>query len=298
MTAKNDIGTAAVGRPGLSDSRTIRAPATTAEAAGAAYAPLSTPPPPPSDLAPPDADRFYADSLRLLRDSRIPFLVAGTFAVNCYTGINRATKDLDIFCKAGDFPRILLHCREHGFETITVDERWLAKVKRDGCFFDVIFSSTAAVVTITDLWFQESHPAEIYGVSVQLTPPTEMIWSKALLQNRHRYDGADIAHLILRQSERIDWKRLLTHMEQYWEVLLMHILNFRFIYPSEREQIPRWLLDELLLRTKEQADLPPPQTKVCRGRLFSPDDYRIDVSEWGFADVVGPAESGPSGSKP
>ena len=102
---------------GLPDSRTSRAPATAEEAASAAYAPLSTPPPPPSDLAPPDADRFYADSLRLLRDSQISFLVAGTFAVNCYTGINRATKDLDIFCKAGDFPRILLHFREHGFET-------------------------------------------------------------------------------------------------------------------------------------------------------------------------------------
>ena len=298
MTAKNDIGTAAVGRPGSADSAATKAQATTRVAAGATYAPLSEAAPPASDLAPPDADRFYADSLRLLKDSQIPFLVAGTFAVNCYTGINRATKDLDIFCKAGDFPRILLHFREHDFETVTVDERWLAKVKQGGCFFDVIFSSTAAVVTISDLWFQESHPAEIYGVPLQLTPPTEMIWSKALLQNRHRYDGADIAHLILRQSERIDWKRLLTHMEQYWEVLLIHILTFRFIYPSERDKIPRWLLEELLLRTRQQADLPLPQTKVCRGRLFSPDDYRIDVSEWGFADVVGPAESGPSGSKP
>jgi hypothetical protein len=27
-------------------------------------------------------------------------------------------------------------------------------------------------------------------------------------------------------------------MEQYWEVLLIHILNFRFIYPSERDKIP------------------------------------------------------------
>jgi hypothetical protein len=297
VTAKNDIGTAAVGRPGSADAAATKARATN-PAGSAAYAPLSGAAPPPSDLAPPDADRFYADSLRLLKESQIPFLVAGTFAVNCYTGINRATKDLDIFCKAGDFPRILLHFREHDFETVTVDERWLAKVKQGDCFFDVIFSSTAAVVTISDLWFQESHPAEIYGVPLQLTPPTEMIWSKALLQNRHRYDGADIAHLILRQSERIDWKRLLTHMEQYWEVLLIHILNFRFIYPSERDKIPRWLLEELMLRTQQQADLPLPQTKVCRGRLFSPDDYRIDVSEWGFADVVGPAESGPSGSKP
>ena len=253
------------------------------------YPMLSGSPPPASALAPADADAFYADSLRLLHGSGIPFLVAGTFAVNCYTGINRATKDLDIFCKAGDFPRILLLFKEHGFETEIEDERWIAKVRRGDCFFDVIFGSATAVVTITDHWFQESHPAEIYGVPVQLTPPTEMIWSKALLQNRHRYDGADIAHLILRQSERIDWQRLLTHMEQYWEVLLIHLLNFRFIYPSERDRVPRWLFDELLQRAHRQADLPIPQTRVCRGRLFSAEDYRIDVQTWGFADVVGPA---------
>ena len=209
-------------------------------------------------VAPPKAEALYAECLRQLKRSRIPFLVAGTFAVSAYTGINRPTKDLDIFCKAGDFPRILLHFKEHGFETAIEDERWLAKVRVGKCFFDVIFSSPSAVITVSDHWFMESHPAEIYGVSVQLTPPTEMIWSKALLQNRHRYDGADIAHLILRQNDRIDWKRLLTHMEQYWEVLLIHVLNFRFIYPSERDMIPRWLIDELLLRAKEQADLPVP----------------------------------------
>ena len=258
---------------------------------GSSYEPLTGSPPPISALAPPDADQFYRDSLRILAETGIPFLVAGTFAVNCYTGINRATKDLDVFCKAGDFPRILLHFKEQGFETEIEDERWLAKVRRGSCFFDVIFSSAVAVVTVSDQWFQESHPAELYGAQVQLTPPTELIWSKALLQNRSRYDGADIAHLILRQSERIDWKRLLMHMEQYWEVLLMHVLNFRFIYPTERENVPRWLYDELLQRAHEHADLPIPQTKVCRGRLFSPEDYRIDVADWGFADVVGPAST-------
>ncbi|UEM07958.1 nucleotidyltransferase family protein (plasmid) [Skermanella rosea] len=249
--------------------------------------------PPTGGVEQEEADRFYTDSLNILRDSGIPFLVAGTFAVNCYTGINRATKDLDIFCKPGDFPRILLHFKDHGFETEIHDERWLAKVKRGNCFFDVIFSSAVAVVTITDQWFNESHPAELYGVPVQLTPPTEMIWSKALLQNRNRYDGADIAHMILRQGDRIDWHRLLSHMEQYWEVLLIHVLNFRFIYPSERDRVPRWLMDELLQRARMHADLPVPLTRVCRGRLFSPEDYRVDVMEWGFADLVGAAIPAP-----
>jgi hypothetical protein len=33
--------------------------------------------------------------------------------------------------------------------------------------------------------------------------------------------------------------------------------------------------------------MPPSGVKICRGRLLSPTDFVIDVSEWGFADVVG-----------
>jgi hypothetical protein len=107
------------------------------------------------------------------------------------------------------------------------------------------------------------------------------------IQNRDRYDGADVAHLILKKHEEIDWKLLLAYMDQYWEVLLTHVLNFRFIYPSERERIPRWLLDELLGRLQQQIDLPTSRIKMCRGRLYSMADYAVDVVNWGFADVVG-----------
>jgi hypothetical protein len=93
--------------------------------------------------------------------------------------------------------------------------------------------------------------------------------------------------LILKKSDVIDWERLLSYMEQYWEVLLIHILNFRFIYPSEREKVPRWLLDELLSRLEHQINLPTPRIKACRGRLYSKTDYAVDVIEWGFADLVG-----------
>jgi hypothetical protein len=32
-----------------------------------------------------------------------------------------------------------------------------------------------------------------------------------------------------------------------------------------------------------------PQTRICRGRMFSHADYQIDVQEWGFADITGDA---------
>jgi hypothetical protein len=232
---------------------------------------------------------FYAEALRTLVQSGIPFLVAGTYALNAYTGLRRQTKDIDVFCKPGDYPRILHLFQERGFEPEIEDERWIAKVRKGEDFFDIIFNSTAGVTPVNDLWFTEKREAEIFGSVVRILPPTEFVWSKAFVQNRTRYDGADIAHVLLKEHEQIDWRRLLAYMEQYWEVLLVHILNFRFIYPTERHRIPQWLMDELLERLRLQDGLPVPQTRICRGRMFSRADYLIDVEEWGFVDIIGDA---------
>lgn len=242
------------------------------------------------ETAPAEADEFYAQSIRALAESGIPFLVAGTYAVNAYTGLQRPTKDMDVFCKAGDFPRILALFQDRGETAVIEDERWLAKIRRGPLFFDVIFNSRSTVAPVNDQWFEDAHAVEIHGTRVLLVPTTEMIWSKIFVQNRTRYDGADVTHLILKCHERIDWRRLLSYMEPYWEVLLAQILNFRFVYPSERDAIPRWLFAELLERAARHASLPPARTRVCRGRLLSPEDYLVDVRDWGFADLLGQPE--------
>jgi hypothetical protein len=238
-------------------------------------------------ISSPEAEAFYVESLRHLAASGIPFLLAGTYAVCAYTGISRPTKDIDVFCRAGDYPRILGHFRDLGYDIEVEDERWIAKVRRGEHFFDVIFASSNGTMPVTDEWFAHAREAEVYDIPVRMVSPTELVWSKVFIQLRHRYDGNDVAHVILKQHQEIDWERLLRHMEQHWEVLLIHILNFRFIYPSERDSVPRWLLDELLGRLNRQLDMPPSQMKVCRGRMFSRSDFLIDVQEWGFADVAG-----------
>ena len=45
---------------------------------------------------PEDAVEFYADSLRLLNEWDIPFMLSGTYALACHTGIARPTKDIDV----------------------------------------------------------------------------------------------------------------------------------------------------------------------------------------------------------
>ncbi len=241
-------------------------------------------------LKSPHAQAFYTECLKELTHLGLPFLLAGTYAVCAYTGISRSTKDLDIFCKAGDYPRILSHFKSLGYEIEIEDERWIAKVFQGKQFFDVIFASWNGTMPVNDDWFTNARQIEVFGTPVKIVGPTELIWSKAFIQLRHRYDGADVAHVILKQYDQIDWKRLLSYMEQYWEVLLMHLLNFRWIYPTERDHIPAWLMKELLERLKHQLEMPSPQMKVCRGRMFSRVDYDIDVKEWGFADVGGEGE--------
>jgi hypothetical protein len=236
------------------------------------------------------AENFYSECIRLLTASDIPFLLSGTYALACYTGISRPTKDVDVFAKAGDALKILAYFKDHGFDVQVVDERWLARIVRGELFMDVIFNMPTASIHVTDHWFDQAPRAQLFDTSVRLVPPTEFVWSKIFVQDRYRYDGADVAHMILKRHEEIDWRRLLSHLELYWEVLLMALLNFRFIYPSERDLIPRWLLDELLERLHAQLDMPTPEMKVCRGRLFSPRDYLIDITEWGFSEAVGNLE--------
>ncbi len=239
---------------------------------------------------PPEAEAFYSEVLQMMARSRIPFLVSGTYALASYTGIDRPTKDVDVFAKAGDALRMLHYFKEHGFDVEIVDERWLYRITRGELFVDIITNMPTVTTHVTDEWFVNAPEAELFGAKVKLVPPTQFIWSKIFVQDHHRFDGADVAHMILKKHEEIDWRQLLSHMELYWEVLLIALLNFRFIYPSERHAVPRWLINELIQRLHDQTDVKGPGKRVCRGRIFSPRDYAVDVDRWGFSDAVGNLE--------
>src|SRR2546429_8350169 len=195
---------------------------------------------------------FYPEVLKILKDSKFTFMVAGGFAVNYYTGLSRPTKDIDIFVKAGDYPKILNKFTSLGYKTQVSDERWIAKIFKGKFYVDLIFGSSNLVSPVTDDWFKDSRTATFFSYEVRIPSVTDLIRSKVFIQARDRFDGADIAHLILLRHQEINWEKLLSSMEQYWEVLLAHLLNFRFIYPSEREMIPSWLMKELLSRLQHQ----------------------------------------------
>lgn len=232
------------------------------------------------------AKKFYANLLTYLNSTGVQYMVGGTFAFMEYTGITRDTKDIDLFCKPGDYPRILNALADKGFKTEVTDDRWLAKTFHNDYFADVIFGAVNGAYYVDDSWFEHAPKATRFGVPVRLVAPEEFIWSKAFRQQRYRSDVADVYHVMLKQGKNLDWKRLLHRMEPQWEVLFGHLLNFRYIYPSERILVPKWLMTEMYKRLKSQLEMPGPRQKVCRGQLFSSTEYEVDINEWGYKNLT------------
>src|ERR687889_386686 len=76
-------------------------------------------------------------------------------------------------------------------------------------FIDILYNSGNGLCPVDDEWLTNAQEVEVLGYPSRIVPPEEQLWTKAFVQDRDRYDGADVAHLILAQGARFDWQRLL-----------------------------------------------------------------------------------------
>jgi hypothetical protein len=240
----------------------------------------------------PQAATFYRGALQAFRAEGIRFLVGGAYAMERYTGIARHTKDFDIFLRPRDIERARAVFGALGYPTEIPFPHWLGKAfGGDGeSYIDFIWSSGNGVATVDEGWFAHSVEDEVLGLPVRLVPAEEMIWSKAFVMERERYDGADIAHILRARGSALDWKRLLARFGANWRVLLSHLVLFGFVYPCESDRVPRWVLRELAGRLEDETAAVSSTGKICQGTLLSRAQYRVDVEQWGYEDPrVAPA---------
>jgi hypothetical protein len=229
------------------------------------------------------ASDFYRRVLRTLMEARLDFLVGGAFAFVRYTGIDRDTKDIDLFVRRADWPKIVEALTTDGFETELTFPHWLGKAfggRNREFFVDLIFSGGNGVAEVDDEWFEYAPRGEALGLPVRLMPAEEMIWSKAFIMERERFDGADVIHLIRTRQHELNWPRLLERFGEHWRVLLAHLILFTYVYPGEQ---PPPAMDELVARLRDpQAS--DPELRICRGTLLSRGQYLVDVDKWNYAD--------------
>src|SRR5436853_1461407 len=199
---------------------------------------------PATDLDRPSLE-FYQHAMRLMNEGNLPFLVGGAYAFARYTGIERHTKDFDVFIRREDFDRACKLFEAAGYRAELTFPHWIGKAYKGDDFVDLIFSAGNAVATVDELWFQHAVPGRVFEMDVQLIPAEEMIWSKGLIMERERYDGGDVAHVIRALGPTLDWRRLIDRYGRLWRALYAHLILFGFIYPSERDAIPQWVMQEL-----------------------------------------------------
>jgi hypothetical protein len=229
----------------------------------------------------PAAD-FYIGAIRELQNTGIPFLVGGAFAFSHYAHVPRDTKDIDVFVKPDDCPKVLEAFSRLGYETELTFPHWLGKIRQGDYLMDVIFNSGNGVARVDELWFEHAGKTNVLGLIVRLSPVEEMIWSKAFIQERERFDGADVLHLIRETGPSLDWPRLLMRFGDYWRVLLSHLILFGFAYPDKRQNIPAWVMDELVRRLS--VSRPNLQNDICYGTLLSREQYQYDIQSLKYRD--------------
>lgn len=245
-----------------------------------------------ADIPPLDAETqaFYRQAIDILDAAGVPFLVGGAYAFTEYTGIARHTKDFDLFLRRGDLDRAMDAFRAAGFEPEVRFDHWLAKVYGPGdLFVDLIFSSGNGIAEVDDGWFEFAAAGRVFDRAVQLCPAEEMIWSKAFIQERERFDGADVAHIFKSRADRMDWPRLVARFGQNWRVLYSHIVLFGYIYPDSRMLVPSWVMTELNTRLIAEMTSAVPADRICNGPVLSRQQYLPDLEE-GYEDArVAPA---------
>lgn len=228
---------------------------------------------------------FYRRAMRLLQDADVPFLVGGAYAFEDYTGIARHTKDIDLFLREADLPQVMRLFEAAGVQTEANYAHWLAKAYEHEASIDLVYRSGNGIAVVDDAWFERAVEDTVLGVEVKLCPPEEMLWTKAFVMERERYDGADVAHLLHGCADDLDWAHLIDRFGAHWRVLLSHLILFGFIYPSERDRIPQAVMNELLKRLQDEHTQSPPAERICRGTLLSRAQYLVDVQEWGYQDA-------------
>lgn len=247
-----------------------------------------------------DADLFYQAVVDAFVRGGVEFLVGGAYALSRHCGIDRRTKDLDLFLREQDLPQAEATLAAAGIATERTHPHWLAKANRGEVFVDLIFNSGNGITPVDEGWFDHAVEAEVLGRALRLVPAEELLWSKMFVMERERYDGADVAHLLRDRAADLDWARLVRRVGPHWRVLLSHLVLFGYVFPGERGRLPARLLQALLQRAAREHPQRPADAAagagvpecLCRGTLLSREQYLHDVQVLGYLDArLTPASS-------
>ena len=123
-------------------------------------------------------------------------------------------------------------------------------------------------------------------MDVKLIPAEEMIWSKGLIMERERFDGADVAHVIKavgpdtrlaapHRSLRASLARAL----RAHHPLRLHLSVASLECAGVGHEGAR------RARRATRREQPDAKEKICYGTIISRQQYLKDINDWGYQDA-------------
>ena len=198
---------------------------------------------------------FYRQAMEVLTRAQVPFLVGGAFAFVHQAGIDRSTKDLDIFVRPADVHRLLEVCAAAGYEAELVFSHWLAKIRSPDGLHRRDLQLGQRPRRGGRRLVRARHRAErARAHGAWSRPPEESLWSKAFVMERERFDGADVAHIILAYGERLDWRPAARAVRPALAGAAGPSRSCSASsIPSARSRVPAWVMRELLRAARAGA---------------------------------------------
>jgi len=178
--------------------------------------------------------RVLRQTVDVLRQAGIPFLVAGGLAAKSY-GKRRTTHDIDLFVKPSDARRALQALASADFDTEVTFPDWLYKAYKYNVMVDIIFKSEGNI-TVDDEILQRARSVEYRGRVLPVVPPEILMLMKVFaLRDTH--------------AANTHWR----HWRDAVSVLRNVPLDWDFLTRKALQLGPRTVLGFLLLAEVEGA---------------------------------------------
>jgi hypothetical protein len=196
---------------------------------------------------------LYRAAIHAIRDSGIPFVLGGGFALATYTGRWRNTKDIDFYILRRDRQKAIDALTDAGFTDLysqqPYDRKWIYRSIRLGVIVDIIWAMANQRAQVDEHWFHGAPPVSIRGEPLSVVPMEEFLWCKLYIMQRDHCDWTDVLNLLFAAGEEMDWAHLLSRLDDDWPLLKAVLTLYGWLCPKRASQLPQALRDKLRLDT-------------------------------------------------
>jgi hypothetical protein len=193
--------------------------------------------------------RLYGAVIRRAKALGLSFAVSGGFATSFYTGFWRNTKDMDLCVRPADRDAMVAVTREAGLHDLydekPYDRGWIYRATHEGLIVDIIWQLANYQGVVDDAWLTGGADVTLYGDTVRLVSPEELIWSKIHIFQRERCDFPDIANVLYATGATLDWSRLIARLAGEERLLGSVLLLFSWLAPGRAQTFPEWIWPRL-----------------------------------------------------